>query len=789
MSQIFYSEVDRNLKAELDARGRAGKTDRSTSALNFMLGKIANVEIIAYKNEQRTTANELAKIGGSDTRSNNFLPNGFLPDKTVQVKNNQFDFNSNRLVQTIESGPQTDSSKRLPPIITSAEINIGDHSMGLLNKATINISVPNPDRDLNWVESVWLRPGRYVRIKIAHPNSAVITGNSLINGNNNPEIEYPTVPSIETIKERLPWFDETDYTNLIKLNEINFDGLVTSFVFNYQIDGTVSATLSLTGTSNIYTDISLLLNTDSSPVPSVAINIPDVSNVTVNSESKNGTNGESVEEQANNQDESLNYIYAELENELDSIVLGIDENIKNEKIRSTEPILAALDRNNGTQFPDWWAIYGNPFPTGSATDDKYVTLGYLVHFIQKLITSKIDPEDIDKFPNITCSSTNDDLITTSIYYENIVSADPSRILLMSDKNGSTNFYGDIAQQRAITTAGAGIQNITNAANAITNVINNSAIRWYGKINNPAINFNQTINNEQVGLTPRIFINLEVIRDITDRLINTNRSKFNVGEFFKLISKEIFTQTGGAVNLKLITDPRLPNSNFLIYFDVNKTLSTKSINVKEYNVPMFANNPNGTIVRDFQFNAKLPDSVKNLSYVLNQNPDKISESDVAPYMNFMYLTNQVERKISSTGQITDTINPDATQLAADLQNRYSELYQRYRDELLLAKQGFSLNPNSKNKQLQLQNALKKYIQYPTDNIQKSNQLTAPIFPFDVEITIDGINGFRYGDVLQFTGLPERYRRNTVFSIINIIHTVSTSGEWTTKLRCIMRPRIG
>jgi len=90
---------------------------------------------------------------------------------------------------------------------------------------------------------------------------------------------------------------------------------------------------------------------------------------------------------------------------------------------------------------------------------------------------------------------------------------------------------------------------------------------------------------------------------------------------------------------------------------------------------------------------------------------------------------------------------------------------------------------------LRNALRKYIQYPTDKIQQSNKLAAPIFPFDVSFTIDGINGFRYGDVLQFEGLPIRYRINTVFSVINVTHTIGSNGIWTTNVRCIMRPKIG
>jgi hypothetical protein len=38
------------------------------------------------------------------------------------------------------------------------------------------------------------------------------------------------------------------------------------------------------------------------------------------------------------------------------------------------------------------------------------------------------------------------------------------------------------------------------------------------------------------------------------------------------------------------------------------------------------------------------------------------------------------------------------------------------------------------------------------------------------------------------LPLKYRNNTVFSIISITHTVGSDGQWTTNVRCIMRPNI-
>ena len=66
------------------------------------------------------------------------------------------------------------------------------------------------------------------------------------------------------------------------------------------------------------------------------------------------------------------------------------------------------------------------------------------------------------------------------------------------------------------------------------------------------------------------------------------------------------------------------------------------------------------------------------------------------------------------------------------------------------------------------------------------MQSPIYPYEVEFTIEGINGFRYGDALKFEALPKKYQNGTTFSVISTTHTVNTNGEWDTKIKCIMRP---
>jgi hypothetical protein len=189
--------------------------------------------------------------------------------------------------------------------------------------------------------------------------------------------------------------------------------------------------------------------------------------------------------------------------------------------------------------------------------------------------------------------------------------------------------------------------------------------------------------------------------------------------------------------------------------------------------MFANHANGSVVRDFKFNATLPANAKNLSYVLNSG-DKVTNDQIAPYMNFMY----------------NSKNPAAIN---DAIRQYKQRHQEILTHLSIAKQingeyPYSWQIKDSSGVMALYKALSDYIKMPTDDIQKSQQITAPIFPFTVEFTIDGINGLRYGDVLTFDALPKKYRANTVFSIISVAHNVSNTGEWTTAVKCIMRPSI-
>jgi hypothetical protein len=697
-NEIFYSQVNKSLQDELNARGKSGFT-RSTSDLNYMLTKIGNIELTAYQDQEYKTA--LYSLGGREVTTDAYVAggkSGFLNSKTWKT----IDKSGTVPVET----SVTDNSYRIPPFISSAEIQLNDHSFGLLNSATILLIIPNPDRDLTFVESVFGRPGRAIRMKIAHPETALANKDAYLRTD-------PLPTGIEQLRATVR--EET--TRLPKLNEVVFDGLIISFDYTYRQDGSVELTLYLRGKSDVYTDVSMFV----------------------------------VKKEEDTGNEVLKSFYEEIYNEFESLRL-IPAPDTNSPVKFA---YAGVGKTYTGNRKDYSWVY---FTDWNNNKQRYVTLGYLVDLVNRMLISKQQstaPRAIVYCTETICFSSN---------FEELVSADPENIWLPSSKNSitGTDVYGPKQQSEKRPS------------------------KWYNEIKLTSSELGSFYDNHPeknmiVGHPSRILINLNVVKSIYDSL-KTNKNDFNVSKFFERISSVILNATGGAVNMKLITLSYDRTEDIMLYYDANYL--GDMYKVVPYSVPMFANHPYGTITREVKMQSKLPQNMQSLMYTINQS-STISEEMIAPFMSFMYNNVNITRTINQNGfqdVIQSSVPPDKVK---DYEKQYTEFHKKYKQELATAKENFNLT-NAQSK-ITLETALRKYVQYPDDSLKRAAQMISPVYPVEVEFTIDGINGFKYGDALQFDALPARYKTNTTFSIISIIHTINNTGEWTTKIKCIMRPK--
>lgn len=704
MNEIFYSEVYKDLRAELDARARTGK-NRTTRDLNYMLTKVANVEVTAFEDQKHEKV--LFTLGGGEVLKDAYTPKGgtgFLSTTEWSVK----DGNTNA------TNTYKDNSYRIPPVITSADIQLNDHSMGLLNSATILITIPNPYRDLSLIESIFARPGRAVRVKIAHPETALANKTAIIDKGALPE------PFEQLRKVN----DSPDTNKLSKINEVEFDGLIISFSYVYNTDGTVTLTVFLRGVSDVYTNVSMFTP---STVPSTTTT-PAGSIETLPSQT----------------------FYKTLYDNVDSLIKNKITDTKKTALQDGNSIVSLTPSAYGKTIQHIHDISWVFHKTWNGQESRFITLAYLIEEINNQLISK--NKSIAPSAKLVCA----DSICFSNIFTEIVSADPENIWLIGSSNNPTDIYGTYTDgtPRPWSKNVAPVDGSERAGD---------------------------FRDNDRAYPSRILINLELVKRIYDKLLNTS-DEFTVTKFLEILSSHISAATGGAVNMRIITFPANELDKILLYYDSNYLGSINEIT--PYRLPMFANHPSGSIVREFSMQSKLPQNAQALMYTINQS-DIISEELIAPFMSFMYNNSTVTRT-SSANTISETsVSAIGNEAKQKFEDQYAETHKKYVSELNTAKQNYSIT--NKETHITLETALKKYVQYPSAELSKSALMISPIYPVEVEFTIDGINGFKYGDAIDFDALPTRYKTNTTFSIISIIHTINTSGDWTTKIKCIMRPK--
>ena len=708
MSDIFYSQVNQKLAQELDLRGDAGKSGRNNKQLNYMLTKIANVELKAYKAQVVADDQVLdGVLGGKTTRSTAFLPSG--PD-----------------------GYLNRASVRPGPVITNATINIADNAQYAINTSTLTILIQDPT-DLDLIERIYFKPGRIVKLTVQYPETAILSEDDPATGlAGNDLSRSELVTSTRILQNEFPpeLVDE-----FLKMDRLVFTGLVNSFNIKYNEDVTITATLNIRATAGTYPDAEMFIsNTDIPPSP-VDTELSKKNFYTLLNEDINNTikelSGQSPD------DTPAEYI-------ITKTIKGVDEATLNLEDRS---ILVGSIYRKQKNNPKSTDIKSKNVP------DNFITLGLLIDKLDEFIGQQI------KKNSTTISGNNllfcNDKICYSNYYEHLVSADPQRILLWPGTNDyNTNVY------KSETDGDEG--------KVVYNEITATTLGYYSQEKFKQLDTaGDELPSEIQGIyghPSRIYINLDVIKEIVEDLTRkaTKLNPFTLKQFLKEISYEIGKQTGFAVSMALIQHPDIPDA--LLYYDTNYLGPNQAI--PEYEIPVFASKGKGSIVREFKLGFELPDAYKTTLFGF--------------------------AGVQASPTTLTAFNPWLFSNTEDSQEKAAAEFEKNHDDSLNKLKTAKLNLGKKltdnEYKASLEQALSSYIAYPTKEITEASKTNKPIWPMDLEFTIDGINGFIYGDVLYFRGLPSRYNQQFVFCINRIKHTISDSGEWTTTINCWARTRI-
>jgi hypothetical protein len=88
---------------------------------------------------------------------------------------------------------------------------------------------------------------------------------------------------------------------------------------------------------------------------------------------------------------------------------------------------------------------------------------------------------------------------------------------------------------------------------------------------------------------------------------------------------------------------------------------------------------------------------------------------------------------------------------------------------------------------MQSALKRVYEKTSGNVYNTEAKNAVIYPLDFSVTLDGIEGFVFGNVITTNYLPKVYKRENTdiaFTVTKVEHTIQ-NNDWTTTLSTVCR----
>lgn len=243
-------------------------------------------------------------------------------------------------------------------------------------------------------------------------------------------------------------------------------------------------------------------------------------------------------------------------------------------------------------------------------------------------------------------------------------------------------------------------------------------------------------------------NLAKIGDIQPAT-NTDVTKISFETFFNKLFSVIKQASGGAVDLFLLPDPDETDvftSRLLIK---NRKEPTAEEKIK---IPMFNRNDGNSL--DINLSSKIPKAMQVAAAVGDNliKPDDTKEEDEA--------------------EQDQVIVPPGPIMYIDIYNGKDALTKsKFSADSVQALSQILTKINSK--------------QSKKDKIKFGTEL----FPLEMALRIQGIEGFKFGDVIQTKMLPSRYLNKDggnriIFSVLSVKHLHSNAG-WETELKTIMR----
>ena len=250
--------------------------------------------------------------------------------------------------------------------------------------------------------------------------------------------------------------------------------------------------------------------------------------------------------------------------------------------------------------------------------------------------------------------------------------------------------------------------------------------------------------------------------------DTNLTGKKIVTFLSNLFNELNTCTGGWISLIIKDSPVDPKTHKSEYLSIRNE-NYKPSTIKLDDPLVFKAFTKGSVVRNLSIEASVPDAIQTevatytrarQSYVGSGDTAAEADSSLHALRTSLFNLNN---------NFMDNINNDEQQMQSSLSRWQNQVQGIYR-KMFAITQGQTLAGNIVS-------------QYNIGN------LGTAIFPIKLKVTLDGIEGFQYGNSVTSNWLPKQYmdkdrKKKIYWTVVKIRHMIQ-NNDWSTELDTIYR----
>ena len=247
--------------------------------------------------------------------------------------------------------------------------------------------------------------------------------------------------------------------------------------------------------------------------------------------------------------------------------------------------------------------------------------------------------------------------------------------------------------------------------------------------------------------------------------NKNLTDKKIVTFLNSIFQQLETDTGGFIRLTMLDSPISKVSGKSEYVQIlNQNYEGDDIKLNPCPIPAFTK---GSIVRGLSVDSSVPDAIQTEVATYTRAGKSYVGNDADEGSLSTNLKELREELIKLNGAYMENIVVDDAATQTSLTKWQSQVRAIYRQMFNIQQGGVLAGKGS---------AISAY---------SLADLKTAIFPIKLRVTLDGIEGFQYGNAIKTNWVPTQYREKHVYwTVVKIRHRIE-NNDWTTELDTIYR----